>query len=120
MTAEVAILNSSGVALAADSAVTIGNAKIYNSALKLFALSKVEPVGIMIYGSASLMGLPWETIIKVFRKELSSKSYKSLKTYADTFIKYLSKRSDFFSEESQRNWFLSNISGYFNLLLDEL
>ena len=43
MTAEVAIANTQGVALAADSAVTIGEQKIYNSACKVFSLSKVEP-----------------------------------------------------------------------------
>ena len=41
MTAEVAILNSSAIAIAADSAVTIGRGrKIYNSAIKVFTLSK--------------------------------------------------------------------------------
>jgi hypothetical protein len=57
MTAEVAILNKSGIALAADSAVTLGVGKTYNTADKLFALSKYHPVGIMIYSSASLMGI---------------------------------------------------------------
>jgi len=50
MTAEVAILNSNAVAIAADSAVTIGRGKkIYNSAIKVFSLSKVAPVGVMVY-----------------------------------------------------------------------
>jgi hypothetical protein len=53
MTAEVAVLNKYGVALAADSAVTVDHwhqgkvtTKIYNSANKVFTLSKFEPVGI--------------------------------------------------------------------------
>lgn len=47
MTAEVAVLNKYGVALAADSAVTVDHwhqnklmTKVYNSANKLFTLSK--------------------------------------------------------------------------------
>ena len=44
MTAEIVIINQHGVAMAADSAVTIGNQKIINSAIKLFSLSKTEPV----------------------------------------------------------------------------
>ena len=59
MTAEIALLNPHGVALAADSAVTIGSQKIINSAIKLFALSKTEPVGIMIYGNANLLHIPF-------------------------------------------------------------
>lgn len=72
MTLEVAVLNKQAIALAADSAVTIGgsaNPKIFNT-LKLFALSKHQPVGIMVYSSAEIMALPIETAIKVFRQEL--------------------------------------------------
>jgi hypothetical protein len=60
MTAEVAVLNSNGVALAADSAVTIGHeeGKVYTSADKLFQLSECAPVGIMVYGSAAFLGVP--------------------------------------------------------------
>ena len=49
MTAEVAILNSTGVALAADSAVSIGPDadKIYTSAEKLFQLGVADPVGVV-------------------------------------------------------------------------
>lgn len=71
MTAEIAVLNKTGVALAADSAVTIGTTgaqKVYNSANKLFTLSKYQPVGIMIYGGASFMGIPWENLIKCTEK----------------------------------------------------
>ena len=69
MTAEIAILNKSAVALASDSAVTITTStgpKIYDSVNKLFALVKGQPVGIMIYDAADLMDMPWETIIKPF------------------------------------------------------
>jgi hypothetical protein len=64
MTAEVAILNKTAVALAADSAITLGSQKIYNSGNKLISLSKYQPVGIMVFGNAEFMGIPWETIIK--------------------------------------------------------
>ncbi len=42
MTAEVAVMNTMAVALAADSAVTIGKGKIYNTANKLFELSRIN------------------------------------------------------------------------------
>ncbi len=90
MTAEIAILNRNGVALAADSAVSIGTKKVYNSANKLFALSKQHPVGIMIYGDADYMGTPWETIIKYYRsRSLKSRSFPTLQDYASDFIEFL-------------------------------
>jgi len=78
MTAEVAILNKTAVALAADSAITLGSQKIYNSGNKLFSLSKYRPVGIMVFGNAEFMGIPWETIIKFYRSKLKSKKSNEL------------------------------------------
>src|SRR5947209_4790696 len=64
MTCEVVVMNRRGIALAADSAVTIGeDDKIYHTAEKLFPLAQTTPVGIMTYGSADLIGVPWEIII---------------------------------------------------------
>lgn len=53
MTSEVVILNREAVAIAADSAVTLGvsDPKIYNTANKLFPLSSVEPVAVMALAS---------------------------------------------------------------------
>lgn len=121
MTAEVAILNSGAIALAADSAVTIGDQKIYNSALKLFALSKTAPVGTMIYGNAGLMNIPWESLIKSFRQNIKTKTFKKLDQYGVEFIKYLNKNpNNIFSEDSQLYWLSGNVSGYYTLIRDEL
>jgi len=113
MTAEVIVANGTGVAMAADSAVTIGNQKTYNSALKLFSLSKVEPVGVMIFGNAVLLDIPWEIIIKSYRKELRDKSFEKLELYCDDFLKYIAATDHFQSEESQTQWVASNVEGYF-------
>ena len=118
MTAEVVIANSSAVAVAADSAVTIGNQKIYNSALKVFALSKVSPVAIMIYGNSSLMGVPWEPIIKTYRSSLGDVRYKRLEDYARNFLRSLTARKDCFPKDLKLSWMESNVGGYFLLIKD--
>ncbi|MAF71650.1 MAG: hypothetical protein CL591_13825 [Alteromonas sp.] len=93
MTAEIAVINKSAVALAADSAVTItnssGSTKIYNGAEKLFALTKYHPVGIMIFGSGTLCSVPWELVIKQYRKQLGQKSFDTLDGYAENFFSFL-------------------------------
>lgn len=92
MTAEIAILNRTAVALAADSAVTLqlkGQQKIYNGADKLFQLSFVDPVGIMVYGGAEFMGIPLETVIKQFRRSTRCAQKPLLKDYADAFFEFL-------------------------------
>jgi len=93
MTAEIAIMNKTGIALAADSAVTISsendNKKIYNSANKLFALSRYSPVGIMVFDSTELMRMPWETIIKLYRKKLGRKSFPYVANYCEDFFRFI-------------------------------
>ena len=91
LTAEVAILNREAVVIAADSAVTLGSpvGKVYNSANKLFALSRVEPVAVMVYGGGSFEGIPWETVVKEHRRQLSLRPLETIEDYAEEFIKYL-------------------------------
>ncbi|MEM8993792.1 MAG: hypothetical protein AAGF23_03255 [Acidobacteriota bacterium] len=104
MTAEVAVMNTSGIALAADSAVTLGQTqKVYASVDKLFQPSANLPVGIMIYGNASLLGLPWETIIKLYGSALEGQSLPKLSDYADRLAEFLDQNCDsMFPREPQK------------------
>ncbi len=91
MTAEVAILNHEAVAIAADSAVTVGtpNHKVYNTANKIFPLSTIEPIAVMVYGAGSFASIPWETVTKKHRRELAYTSYETVEEYAEALIGYL-------------------------------
>lgn len=92
MSAEVILMNKNGIAIAADSAVTIGNrTKIYNTADKMFTLSKYAPVGILIYNNSSLMGIQLELIIKQYRNKLGDKTFKTIKDYCNDFVEYCIK-----------------------------
>ncbi len=91
MTAEAVIMNKHAVAMAADSAVTIGGAKVFNSANKIFAASKYHPVGLMVFGNAEFMGIPWETIVKLYRRQLGQRSFARLGDYADQFVAFLQR-----------------------------
>lgn len=102
MTTIVGVLNKRAVAIAADSAVTMGDThKVMNTANKIFSLSKYAPVGIAIYGTASLMNTPWEVIIKCYRREINTKKYNYLHEYVDDFLNYLRKHEFFASPAVQ-------------------
>jgi hypothetical protein len=115
MTAEIAIMNKLAIALAADSAVTIGGQqqKIYNTVNKLFTLTKYQPVGILIYGSANFMGVPWETIIDFYRRKIGKGNFETLDEYAEDFIKFLEQERKLFSDDEQKNYIRVSISQYF-------
>lgn len=91
MTAIVGVLNKQAVAVAADSAVTIGSGrKIYNTANKIFTLSKRHPVGVAIYGDARFnSSIPWEIVIKMYRDQLGDTTKPTIKEYASDFFDFL-------------------------------
>lgn len=94
MTAESAVMNKLGVALAADSAVSVssrGADKVYSSSDKLFQLSDAAPVAIMKSGNADFLGMPWEVLIKNYRKQLGDSTFPRLSNYAADFFRFVSK-----------------------------
>lgn len=105
MTAEVAILNPHAVALAADSAVTVtygeGQSKIRQSANKIFSLSRFHPVGIMIYAAGSMNGIPWETAVKVYRRQLGDRCFGTVKEYAEDFLGVLAASEKLFPPKNR-------------------
>jgi hypothetical protein len=127
MTTEVAVLNKTAVALAADSKMTTGSTgreKTYDTVNKLFTLSKYHPVGIMIYGNAEFMRYPWETIIKLYREQSGSTSRRSIKEYCDDFLDYLLREFQFTADDIEHNVaavFLATLSqirdSAFNLIM---
>lgn len=123
MTAEIAIMNKEAVALASDSAVTsnVGQGpKIFTSANKLFALSKYHPVGIMVYGNASLMHVPWEIVIKEYRKHLGDKTFSRLEEYADDFVKFIETQDLLFPLSIQEQFYEIMVRAYYEVINNEI
>ena len=102
MTTEVAIINPQGIALAADSAVTTSKEQVWAHANKLFSLSPFNDIGIMIYGSASFIGYPWETIIKCYRKKIGNKKFNTVSECTDNFLKFLNS-TELSDKENEKN-----------------
>lgn len=123
MTAEIAIMNKSAVALAADSAVTVAHQdgeKVFNTTNKLFMLSKYHPVGIMIYGNAQFMDVPWETIIKIYRNHLDAQEFDTVEEYAKHFFTCLQREKQFASEEQQEKYFKIVLTDFFISIHEEI
>ena len=115
MTAEIAVLNKFGISIAADSAVTVETfhdgevkQKVYNSTNKIFALSKHAPIGLMYYNTVTLGGVPWETIVKSYRKKLDKKVFPILDDYYEDFFKYLTENTKLFTDEEIRRIVFNN------------
>lgn len=104
MTAEVALLNKQAVALAADSKATFGSGmsiKTYDSVDKLFELSRSHPVGVMIYGNAEFMRVPWEVIIKEFRERHGGEAHATIEGWGEAFFGFAGQFEDFSLRDSE-------------------
>lgn len=116
MTAIVAVLNKHAVAIAADSAVTMGDThKVVNSGNKIFTLSKYHPVAIMTYSNASLMGVPWDIIIKQYRKDLNDKCFPHVHDYVEDFIEYLRLKHYFCDNQTQHEFLELLITSFYDI-----
>ena len=114
VTAEIAVLNRQAIALAADSAVTVqstSQSKVWQSANKIFGLSRHHSVGLMIYGSAEFMRVPWETIIKLYRDQMATTPLRTLAEYRDDFLAFLSANAHLFPTEEQAFFFGVTVAG---------
>ena len=121
MTAIVGILNKRAAVMAADSAVTVNTdsgTKIYNTATKIFRLSKELPVGVMIFDSASFMGTPWDVIFKLYRDRKGSQSFNTLEEYARNFLNFLSAEDYFSSPKSQGKYLMKEVYTYYHKVKD--
>lgn len=129
MTSEVLVMNKRAVALAADSAVSLGQpfpVKVWPSANKLFALSKYRPVAVMVYGSASFSGFPWETVVKEYRARIGRQRMSSVNEYADCFVDYVSDCADRMAREGEQvqayllaRTFFADIANHVNKALQQ-
>lgn len=116
MTAIVGILNKHGIAVAADSAETIGNGiKIYNKANKIFNLSKYHPVGAAVYGSANFSDLtPWDIIFKLYRENIGKQCLNKTEDYVNSLISFIEEKQFFSEAKELENSLCNNILSYFN------
>lgn len=93
MTAEIALMNRSALALAADSAVTLrigDNQKTYNTAEKIFEFSCRQPIALMLYNNAEFAGVPFDVLVRAHRKNID-REYNTLEEAAEQFINYISQ-----------------------------
>lgn len=116
MTAIVGILNKHGIAVAADSAETIGNGiKIYNKANKIFNLSKYHPIGAAVYGSANFGDLvPWDIVFKLYRENIGKLCLPKIEDYVNSFVSFIEGKGFFSEAKDLESALCNNILSYFN------
>jgi hypothetical protein len=111
MTCEALCMNRLGLAIAVDSAVSLGpTGRSYPSAEKLFALQHGAPVAIAVYGSASLAGVPWSLILQTFLAELGDRRFPTLEGYQQALVAFCESSHPLFSRQQEADGFTQTVS----------
>ena len=110
MSAGICIMNKNAVALAADSAVTVGNRlAIYNTANKIFALSKIAPIGAIMYSNVNLMDVPMEIVLGLFKEKIGNTVFNSLEDCVNSFLRFIIEEKSLFKFEQNEKQLVLNI-----------
>jgi hypothetical protein len=88
------LMNLEGIALAADSAVTIvdsrGVATFSQTGVdKVFVLDESSPIGGMVYGLATFADYPWKTVVAAFLAGQRDRPFEGVQDCADRLIGWL-------------------------------
>ena len=63
MTSQLILLNGFGVALASDSAMTLGNKRTYETAEKVIPLPAPHRIAVLHSGSVTIHGMPYSVLV---------------------------------------------------------
>ena len=113
MTAVAGILNKRGIAIAADSAVTMnrdGREKIANSANKMLRLSSANPISVMITGCADFIMTPWDIIIRRYRQKRGEQLFSTVEACVEDFFAYIPTEKMFLPDDSGRKFLKKQLS----------
>ena len=117
MTAEVVIMNKSGIALAADSAVTyIPETQQPHHQRKIFHLSGQHDIALMVHGRLTINGIPITTLVDIFKKSLPVEAFDHTTDYLTAFHIFLQKNKLITAHQDTRISWLYQALNYLPML----
>jgi hypothetical protein len=114
MSSAIIFINKLGVAVAADSAITIGDKEaIFNTAQKIFPIGKKDQAHILVitFANAMFMGVPIELILKSYSNKIEESGFKknSIEEYMFDFIKFVEAQKDLFNFKTNEYSYLYSL-----------
>lgn len=106
MTAQIVVMNGYGVAISADSAVSLGSIRTFETAEKIYPLSQPHRMAILHSGNVNFGGIPYSVLIAEWKRQLSPKPLRNPEAYKVHFIDWLEHHSEWFSDSRSENQFM--------------
>lgn len=122
MTAQIAVFNLNGVAVASDSTTTVSNperTRTVSGAQKLFDLGPDHRVVAMTSGEARFMRVPYAVLIPRWRESLTT-APAHVEDYARQFLTWLPTQRDLFGPEGQERLWKWMLEDYYLMVRSRL
>lgn len=121
MTSQVILGNGHGIALASDSAVTMGHRRTYETSEKIYPLPRPHSVAVLHAGNVMFHGMPFSTIIDSWIENLGELQFRFLRDYVENFRKFLVEEvSGWCDLEQQSLDYVRNMDGEFQRIWNRL
>jgi hypothetical protein len=117
MTAQVALLNKVGIALASDSSLTISRfsetRRTFPTADKITPLPEPHRIAVMHSGSTELLEVPYGLLLGEWSRSLPSEPLPRVADYAAAFVSWLGDQKGLFDEQAQCDYLEWMLRDYF-------
>lgn len=108
MTSQLILANGHGIAIASDSAVTMGNRRTFETSEKVYPLPMPHRLAVMHSGNVMFHGLPFGTIINEWILSLGEVRLRSVQLYVENFNSWLLDNYLNWTVDSDLCWDLLN------------
>jgi hypothetical protein len=120
MTSQLILLNGFGVALATDSAVTLGQKRTYDTAEKLIPLPAPHRIAVLHSGSVFLHGMPFSVLVNEWATTLGETPLRTVDLYRQNFLSWLDDNHDWVSHQRLVDDYMRQFNGVLRIIWEQI
>ena len=120
MTSQLILLNGFGVALASDSAMTLGNKRTYETAEKVIPLPSPHRLAVLHSGTVDLHGMPYSVLINEWATTLGSTPLRAVALYRQNFLSWLNDNHDWVGPTRVTDDFIFQLKDIYQIIWNRI
>ena len=120
MTSQLILLNGFGVALASDSAMTLGNKRTYETAEKVIPLPMPHRVAVLHSGSVTIHGMPYSVLVNEWANSLGATPLRTVALYRQNFLSWLNDNHDWVTPSRAAEDFMYQLKDIYRIIWNKI
>jgi hypothetical protein len=120
MTSQLILLNGFGIALASDSAMTLGNKRTYETAEKVIPLPGPHRLAVLHSGAVNIHGMPYSVLINEWATTLGNTSLRTVALYRQNFLSWLNDNHDWVGPTRVTDDFIFQLQDIYQIIWNRI